>query len=289
MRNNILISALAVAASSLAADCNGHAELCNRQYSKVTFVGAHNSPFTGVGPADNQLTDPTEQLDQGVRFLQAQTQEKDGSPQMCHTSCLLEDAGSLQDYLGPIKTWLEGHPDEVVTLLLTNPDAIDINKYGDIFKSTGLDSYVFTPDKQLGLDDWPTLGDMISSGKRVVVFMDYNMDTSKVPYILDEFAYYFETPFDPTEDILSGCGIDRPSGVSADGRMFLANHNLNVEILPDVLIPNLVEAHNTNSVESITEQTDNCKSSYGRVPNVVLLDFVSQGDTIKAQDLLNGL
>lgn len=86
MRNNILISALAVAAGSLAADCNGHAELCDRQYSKVTFVGAHNSPFVGVGPADNQLTDPTEQLDLGVRFLQAQTQEKDGSPQMCHTS-----------------------------------------------------------------------------------------------------------------------------------------------------------------------------------------------------------
>ncbi|KAI0853092.1 PLC-like phosphodiesterase [Daldinia vernicosa] len=289
MRNNILISALAVAAGSLAADCNGHAELCDRQYSKVTFVGAHNSPFVGVGPADNQLTDPTEQLDLGVRFLQAQTQEKDGSPQMCHTSCLLEDAGSLQDYLGPIKTWIDAHPNEVVTLLLTNPDAIDITKYGDAFTSTGLDSYVFTPDTTLGLDDWPTLGDMISSGKRVVVFMDYNMDTSKVPYILDEFAYYFETPFDPTEDILSGCGIDRPSGVSADGRMFLANHNRNVEVLPDVLIPDLVEASNTNSVESITEQTDTCKSSYGRVPNVVLLDYVSLGDTIQAQDLLNGL
>lgn len=99
------------------------------------------------------------------------------------------------------------------------------------------------------------------------------MDTSKVPYILDEFAYYFETPFDPTEDILSGCGVDRPSGVSADGRMFLANHNRNVEVLPDVLIPDLVEAHNTNSVESITEQTDTCKSSYGRVPNVVLVSI----------------
>lgn len=84
---------------------------------------------------------------------------------------LLEDAGSLQDYLGPIKTWIDAHPNEVVTLLLTNPDAIDINKYGDVFKSTGLDNYVFTPDKTFGLDDWPTLGDMISSGKRVVVFM----------------------------------------------------------------------------------------------------------------------
>lgn len=176
---SILFSALALAAGSLAADCNGHAELCSRQYSKVTFVGAHNSPFVGVGPADNQFTSPTEQLDQGIRFLQAATQDKDGSPQMCHTSCILEDAGSLQDYLQSIKTWVDGHANEVVTLLITNGDAIDINKFGDAFKATGLDGYVFTPDKQLGLDEWPTLGDMISSGNRVVVFMGINLPSDE--------------------------------------------------------------------------------------------------------------
>ncbi|KAI1372910.1 PLC-like phosphodiesterase [Hypoxylon crocopeplum] len=280
---------LALVAGSLAADCNGHAELCSRQYSKVTFVGAHNSPFVGIGPSDNQFTSPTEQLDLGVRFLQAQTQDKDGTVEMCHTSCILEDAGPLTDYLGEIKTWVDGHANEVVTLLITNPDAIDINKFGDAFKSTGLDANVFTPDGQLGLDDWPTLGDMISSGKRVLVFMDYNMDTSKVPYILDEFAYYFETPFSPTEDNFIQCDVDRPSGAAADGRMFLANHNLNIEILPDILIPDPLEASNTNSIESVTSQTDICMANYGRYPNIVLLDFVSEGDTIAVQNQLNGL
>lgn len=170
MRRAALLT-LALVAGSLAVDCNGHAELCSQPYSNVTFVGAHNSPFVGIGPADNQYTTPTQQLDQGVRFLQAQTQEKDGAPEMCHTSCILEDAGSLHDYLASIKAWVDGHANEVVTLLITNPDAIDINIYGDIFKATGLDAYVFTPEKLLSLADWPTLGDMISSGKRVVVFM----------------------------------------------------------------------------------------------------------------------
>ncbi|OTB01479.1 hypothetical protein M426DRAFT_323495 [Hypoxylon sp. CI-4A] len=289
MRHSITVSVLALAAGALAADCNGHAELCDRIYSNVTFVGAHNSPFVGIGPADNQFTSPTDQLNQGVRFLQAQTQDDNGSPEMCHTSCILEDAGSLQDYLGEIKTWVDANPNEVITLLITNPDAIDITKYGDAFTSTGLDAYVFTPDGQLGFNDWPTLGDLISAGTRVIVFMDYNMDTSKVPYILDEFAYYFETPFDPTEDILtSQCNIDRPSGASADGRMYLVNHNKNIEVLPDVLIPDEVNAGDTNSVASITAQTNICVQSYGHNPNVVLLDFVSAGDTIAAQDQLNG-
>ncbi|KAI1344846.1 PLC-like phosphodiesterase [Xylariaceae sp. FL0016] len=289
MRLSLLPAVSLAAGSAYAADCNGNSALCSRAYSKVSFVGSHNAPFQGVGPADNQLTSVADQLDQGIRFLQAQTHDKDGTVEMCHTECVLEDAGSLADYLGTIKSWVDGNANEVLTLLITNGDAIDITKFGDAFTSSGLDKYVYTPEVQLGLDDWPTLGDLISAGTRVVVFMDYNMDTSKVPYILDEFAYYFETPFDPVEDQLSGCDIDRPSGASADGRMFLANHNKNVEILPDVLIPDLVNAADTNSVESITAQTDTCNTSYGRNPNVVLLDWVSIGDAISVQNQLNGL
>ncbi|KAI0399799.1 PLC-like phosphodiesterase [Xylaria palmicola] len=278
---------LALAAGA-AADCNGRAEYCDRAYSKITFAGSHNSGFVGIGPSDNQLTSVSAQLDQGIRFLTTQTHDEDGAIQMCHTSCDLLDAGPLQDYLGTVKTWVDGHPNDVVTLLITNEDAIDINKFADAFKATGLDSYTFTPSGTLGLDDWPTLGDMISSKKRVVVFMDYHADTSKVPYILDQFAYYFETPFDPHEDQLSGCNIDRPSGASADGRLILANHNRNYEIL-GINLPDLAHAIDTNSVASITAQTDTCKGQYGRNPNVVLLDYVVLGDVIDAQSQLNGV
>ncbi|KAI1165580.1 PLC-like phosphodiesterase [Nemania serpens] len=287
MRIATTLSALALA-SSVAADCNGRAEYCDRAYSQVTFAGSHNSAFVGVGPSDNQLSSVSAQLDQGIRFLTTQTHDKDGVIQMCHTSCDLLDAGPLQDYLGTVKTWVDGHPNDVVTLLITNGDAIDINKFGDAFRAVGLDSYAFTPSGQLGLGDWPTLGDLISSGNRVVVFMDYNSDTGKVPYILDEFAYYFETPFDPLEDQLSGCNVDRPAGASSDGRLMLANHNLNYEIF-GIDLPDLVHSSDTNSVASITAQTNNCKTQHGRIPNVVLLDYVVIGEVIDAQNQLNGV
>jgi hypothetical protein len=91
-----------------------------------------------------------------------------------------------------------------------------------------------------------------------------------VSYILDEFAYYFETPFDPLEDDFSSCNIDRPSGASASGRMYLVNHNLNIDFL-GLLIPNLAEAGSTNSLSSLLAHADICISDYQRDPNVLLV------------------
>ncbi|KAI1273747.1 PLC-like phosphodiesterase [Xylaria sp. FL0933] len=278
---------LALAAGA-AADCNGNAAYCDKPYSQITFVGSHNSGFVGYGPSDNQITSVSDQLDEGIRFLTTQTHDKDGTIENCHTSCDLLDAGSLQDYLGTVKTWVDGHPNDVVTLLITNGDAIDITKFDDAFKAVGLDSYAYTPSGTLAFDDWPTLGDLISSGNRVIVFMDYNSDTSKVPYILDEFAYYFETPFDPQEAQLTVCNVDRPAGASADGRLILANHNRN-EVILGISLPDLVNASDTNSVDSITAQANTCSSMYGRNPNVILLDYVSVGQVIDAQNQLNGV
>ncbi|KAI0390883.1 PLC-like phosphodiesterase [Xylariaceae sp. FL0594] len=286
MRATAALSTLALAAGAVA-DCNGHAEYCGRRYSEITFAGSHNAGFVGIGPSDNQLQSVTAQLNQGIRFLTTQTHDKDGVIEMCHTSCALLDAGPLQTYLGSVKSWVDGHPDDVVTLLITNQDAIDINKFGDAFKAVGLDSYAFVPSGQLALDEWPTLGDLISSGNRVVVFMDYHSDTSKVPYILDEFSYFIETPFDPHADQLSGCNVDRPAGASADGRLVLANHNRNTEVL-GIDLPDLVDADDTNSVDSIAQQASTCHGLYGRNPNVVLLDFVSIGQVLDAQNKLNG-
>lgn len=153
--------------------CNGQDALCSRLYSNVTFVGAHDSAFVGEFLADNQLISVADQLKLGVRFLQAQTHDFLGRIQMCHTSCIERNAGSLGDYLAPIKTFLddEANANEVVTLLLTNGDAISVSDFADVFKSVGLDKYVFTPNGTLTLDQWPTLQKMIDDGTRLVVWM----------------------------------------------------------------------------------------------------------------------
>ena len=82
-------------ASSSDVACNGNAALCSRLYSNVTQVGSHDSAFVGILPTDNQLVSVTTQLDDGIRFLQAQTHVKDDVLELCHTSCTELDAGPL--------------------------------------------------------------------------------------------------------------------------------------------------------------------------------------------------
>lgn len=166
-------SSLLLGGASLAQglSCNGRAELCDRKYSNITMVGTHDSPFVGFLPADNQHESVEEQLGQGVRYLQAQTHDKNGVIQMCHTSCVLRDADTLQQYLVTVRDFLESNPYEVVTILLTNPDNIDVAEFGGTFKEAGLDALAFAPAADLKLDDWPTLGAMVAEKKRLVVFM----------------------------------------------------------------------------------------------------------------------
>lgn len=160
------------------AACNGEDALCDRLYSNVTFVGSHDSAFVGELLADNQLVSVADQLSLGVRFLQAQTHDKDGTIEMCHTSCLELDAGSLAEYLAPVKTFMDANPDEVLTLLLTNGDDIAVADYASVFSSVGLDEYVFTPSGTLALADWPTLQTLIDDGTRLVVWMGMSLPHS---------------------------------------------------------------------------------------------------------------
>lgn len=49
--------------------CNLHVEFCGRSYGNITYVGAHNSPFTRENnAAANQHLDTTTQLNDGIRM-----------------------------------------------------------------------------------------------------------------------------------------------------------------------------------------------------------------------------
>lgn len=150
----------------------------SRPYTNHTFLGAHDAPFVGALPQQNQNLNVTAQLDLGIRFLQAQTHRSIDDPdtrlQLCHTSCLLEDAGSLEDFLRLVKGWLlvegQGHEREVVTLLLTNGDNVDVGLFARAFKGSGVDEMVYVPETN-GLQGWPSIEEIVDMGKRVVVFL----------------------------------------------------------------------------------------------------------------------
>jgi len=73
----------------------------------------------------------------------------------------------------------------VLALLIVNIDNLPVGLYDEVFKAVGLDVHSFRPSSiPLPAASWPTLGGMIDSSQRLVIFMDNGADSS-VPYILD--------------------------------------------------------------------------------------------------------
>lgn len=290
---SIFLPSFLCLAPSLAQNlCNGYAELCGRQYSNITTIGTHDSAFVGELPQDNQGISVTAQLNAGIRFLQAQSHKNLlGTLELCHTSCLEADAGSVESYLSTVKTWLDANPNEVLTVLLVNGDNVPISMFDDAYTNSGLKSYAYTPPTSpIAIEAWPTLQELITAGTRLVAFLDAGANAS-VPYILDEFTYFFETPYDTTDSTFPECTIDRPPGATADGRMYIVNHFLDLD-LDGIDIPDSPAESTTNAatgVGSIGAQADLCIGLYGRAPVGILVDYFDQGNVFAAQNTLNGV
>lgn len=113
------------------------------------------------------------------------------------------------------------------------------------------------PQPVMSRGDWPTLGNMISSGKRVVVFMDKGLEGRKeanAEFVLPEFKMVWEDTYDPT-DISFPCKVERTAGPLAPReQLSLINQNLNANLLPLVgehgfVVPDRLNSPRTNSVD----------------------------------------
>ncbi|KAJ5733496.1 tat pathway signal sequence [Penicillium malachiteum] len=268
--------------------CNGYTELCSRQYSNITMVTAHNSPFVKKNNiASNQYYDVTTQLDDGIRMVSFEAHYYDDDIYLCHTSCDLLNMGTLEDYLKTVTKWIEKHPYDVVTVLIVNSDYVSPGNFTAPIEDSGLIDYVYEPWKiPMSLDDWPTLSDMILRGKRAVVFMDYEADQDEYPYILDEFSQMWETPFSPINRTFP-CTVQRPTDITtaqAKKRMYMANHNLNLEVILDdidILIPDGAQINVTNAVSgygSLGLMANKCLAKWDRAPNFLLVDYYNDGN-----------
>lgn len=247
-----------------------------------------------------QLTD----IRSNPLVVQFQTHFVNGTIYLCHSSCDLLNAGTLESYLKKVAEWLKANPYDVVSLLIGNGDFIKAMNFTAPIQSSGLIDHVFTPKKpSLALDEWPTLSEIILSGKRAVIFMDYEANQGDVPYILDEFAHIWETPFSPTDRNFP-CDVQRPPNLNeadARKRMYMANHNLNLEISiagATILVPNFVLLNETNAVSgfgSLGAMAGNCTGiiffsfvcvyvlislteKWNRPPNFLLVDYYNVGN-----------
>jgi hypothetical protein len=274
----------------------------------VTYLGAHDSPFVSntsnsYDISGNQYFNTTTQLNAGVRLLQAQIQrpnssDTSGTLHLCHSSCSLYDAGTIENWLAEVNTWMGANPNEVVTILLVNGVGADATTLGQIFTSSGITQYSYTPSSA-SPSSWPTLQQMINANTRLVTFIASLSSNAGAEYLLNEWDYMWENNYLVTTPSNFTCTPDRPAAVqgsyataSSSGRMFMMNHFLyqqqlfNIES-PDVESAGTTNSPDTNTVGALGYAANYCASQYGSKPTFVLVDWFNVGPAIETVDRLN--
>jgi len=220
---------------------------------------------------------------------------------MCHTSCTLLDAGLLSDWLSEIKTWMDGNPNEVVTVLLVNSDDTSASDLAQAYTTAGITSYAYTPTSTTPPTEWPTLQTLINDGKRLLNFVASIDDNSAAPYLMNEFTYIFENNYDNTSPSNFSCAANRPSTVTTSSAlqqnmMPFMNHFLyeTTDLFGTTIeSPDLGNISTTNSasggVGALGTSATECTTTYGRAPTYLLVDFFNVGPAIETADRLNGV
>lgn len=286
--------------------CNNSPDLCSRAYNQITHMGAHDIPFlrdasTGNSLAGNHFFNTTLALSAGFRLLQGQVHNVNGTLRLCHTTCDLLDAGTLQDWLAKVKFWMDGHPNEVVSLVLVNSDNVDVAAFGAAFEGSGISKYGYKPASTTApTGSWPTLQTMINANTRLVSFVASINPSTTYPYLLSEFSYVFETEFLVTSATGFNCSAGRPAAAGTAAQAVsknfipLMNHFKYASITSSIQIPAVSDIDITNSPNTTVSgalglHAATCKKEWGVVPVLVLVDFWDKGPAIQVADAMNGV
>ena len=253
--------------------CNGSPTLCQRPFDEVAVACTHNGFATeedGFWPP-NQLYSMTHQLEDGVRCLMLDFHYNDeGVPSLCHGDCYWGQR-PLTDGLEEIRKYLDEDPGAVVTLILENYIALeDIDA---AMATAGLRELAYA--HPIGTP-WPTLQELIDSGKRVVVLGPNGGEA--YPWLLDNWAEAFETDWSNQVPEDFTCDVNRGSW---DNPLFILNHFV------ENPLPEPSQAATVNFNPFFLDRAQECFAEREHIPNFVTVDFYDVGDVFDVVDALN--
>jgi hypothetical protein len=295
------IASCAVATSDDASDtdqlaqvpCNGHLELCGRSLADVVFPTTHNSFSSSqhfTAGFSNQNRDIAQQLADGIRGLMLDTYWhkplfKSARAALCHGNCTVGGYLDLVPELAKVRTFLAAHPHEVIMLFIEQ-HSLTPNQFAASLSSAGLLNQVYTHPSPAAA--WPTLGQLIANGRRVVVF--YWTDGTDLAHpawyhrMRDEF---WETPYKYTSVGQFACNKDR-GGPNA--QLYFVNHFLSNPAGWESL------AKQANPWNVVLDHVSDCESQV-QLPNAIAVDFYEQDgnpsdgvhSVVRSADYLNGV
>jgi hypothetical protein len=196
-------------------------------------------------------------------------------PYLCHELCEL---GSTlwEPVMADVADWMAAHPREVVTFFIQ--DEVSPADTAKVIADAGLMPYVYTP--RWG-QPWPTLEEMIDSGKRLVFLMEQHGGGARFPWLLSGFRWTQDTPYD-NADLAAFETCARLRG-KPSSPLLLVNHWLND------ISSRVTDARRANSAEVLGRHLQVCEDERGLQPNYVAVDFFDQGDLFDVVDDFNAI
>lgn len=284
--------------------CNGSQRLCSRGYDEVTYLTSHNAMSNSSSGFISANQDPslTGQLDNGVRALMldlhywtapdqlvhftdslspamrsawapalTQLTPRDGV-WLCHVVCQLGAVPAVNG-LRSIAAWLGTHRSEVVTLILE--DHVSEADLRATLRDAGLLRFVATPP--IGGAPWPTLGRMITTKHRLVVFAERARPTEG--WLRNLYEYAAETPYQARSAKDLNCLRGRGPETAP---LFLLNNWISTPA------PSRAEAAQVNAATPLRRRVATCTDVRGMEPTFIAVDFAQTGDASAVIDDLNG-
>jgi hypothetical protein len=277
--------------------CNGVPDFCARAYTDVSLPGTHHSAARGAltWQHPTQGTTIREQLDDAVRALWLEVHRVAGALVVCRGDCA-EGSEPLGIVLADITAFLDVNPREVVTIaLFGGVAAVDL---APAFATAKLDTYAHAHDSA---QPWPTMSEMVESGKRVVVLSDG--PGGGPAWVLPIWEHAFATEAGSASTVTMDCSVAYGSQTNA---IFIVNHFLGVEGLPVVPSgdagsdagadadaaassgaaaahfgdPDGGGAAVANAAPLFAERVSRCQKLYGRRAAIVFVDDYEIGNTV---------
>ncbi len=279
----------------------------NRRYNEVTWLTAHNADMSY--PNGWMIVNQTKGLQDlmenfGVRALMLDVHRSNEGPigmkrdkeeiVSCHESCNItanalrpmQKPALQEDNLKVVKEFLDGHPNEIVTLLIEDYVPSENRKeLSDLIEKVGLKSYLLTPEEVDMFDKnpvvkWPTLNDLISKGKRLIAF------SPKGNPFIKQWDWMVENHYNMGEDKGEKC---EKRGESRDGLVGQSYSLLNVNHFYDFCFDiHLVHDPRVRFINHgyfngpLLEKyvNDVCLTKWKRVPNFISVDHANRQSSV---------
>jgi len=312
----VLVSAVTVAtivgiavvpAGASALRCLGSEQMCSMRYDQVAYLTTHNAMATTaarfLGPL--QDSDIISQLDEGARAMQIDTYRWESPDEvaerlassdfppdlkaelprlinmvnpprpglwLCHALCRA-GAIPLVPTLERLRAWLDANPGEIVSLIIQ--DEISAADTEQAFAAAGLTRLVFTPSSDPQAE-WPTLGQMVRSDRRLVVFAE--QADGPAPWYRNFYKYGMETPFSASSPDGLTC---EPLRGGVGKRLFLLNNFITISG------GSRLDAGTVNARNVLLDRIHRCEVRRDHPVNFVAVDYATIGDALGAVDALN--